>query len=374
MAFKLQRPTPLYQQIIDDIKLQIERGELAPGQKVLSNQKLAEYYGVSLITIKRAMAELIREGVLYAQQGDGTYVARAEPPDAIAKHRSIGLVLVDFAHPFFSLIMHGAEERAFEFNCNLLVANSGRHQEKEEIQIRRLRERGVDGLIVASLSHQYHPSPTIRKLHQDGFPYVMVSYIEDEDIYFVGSNHQKGAYIATQHLLELGYRRIGYLNGERGNLVGELRRKGYEQALRDFGVAVQKEFQFRLPYKGGEFDFKSGYEVGCEFVKMQPRPEAMFIYNDLAALGFQQALLEHAIRIPEDVAIVGYDNIERSQYAPVPLTTIDQRPSEIGKLALESVLKRIERRDVQIRQTIDPVLVVRQSCGAEIQKAHVGQH
>ncbi|MDZ7401095.1 MAG: GntR family transcriptional regulator [candidate division KSB1 bacterium] len=360
MAIDFTDPRPLYLQIVDTIKEKIESGELQPGDQISSQNELAQEYGVSLITVKKALTELIREGVLFSRVGKGTFVAQPAPSIDFTQHHTIGLVLSDLKNPFFSLILHSVEQKISENGYNLLLSNSSQNIEKEESQIHRFRDLGVDGMIIASTSHVYRATETIRKLKDDNFPFVMVSYIEDEDIYYVGTDHELGAFIATEHLIQRGYQKIGYLSGESGNLLAELRLKGYRRALEQYGRPFRPEFIFPLPMKFRDYD--SGYQIGQQFFQKSDRPEALFVYNDLSALGFEQAVLDQGYKIPDDVAIIGFDDIERGKYAPVPLTTIHQPTDEIGQQSVEQLMKIIDGEPVAVRTILKPELIVRSSC------------
>lgn len=361
MGIDFHNSKPLYLQIVDDIRYQIESGILRVDDQIGSQNELAQKYNVSLITVKKALSELIKEGLLYSRVGKGTYVAEKIDEGHKATSKTIGIVLQDLKSPFFSLIAQEAENTAFGKGYSILFTNSSGQMAKEESQIAHFREMGVSGLIIASMTHEYRANTTIRRLHNEGFPYVMVSYIHDPDIYFVGTDHEYGGYIATQHLIEEGYRRIGCIHGEKGNLVGYLRYKGYMRALGEAGREVNENYVFRLPHGGEWYDFTSGYEIGKQVAQLSDRPDAVFVYNDLAALGFQRAILEHDLRIPEDIAIVGFDDIDRAAYARVPLTTVKQPTNEIGALAVEIILKRNNNLYAPVKTVLNPKLVVRSS-------------
>ncbi|HCA78363.1 MAG TPA: hypothetical protein DEP53_01380 [Bacteroidetes bacterium] len=362
MPIDLQNSTPLYLQIIDDIKSKIASKHLKAGDQIGSHAELVSTYGVSLITVKKALTTLIQQGILYSRVGKGTYVAQLSPDFHDEQHPTIGLVLQDIRSPFFSRVMHSVENTAYELGYHVLLANSSGKPEREDSQIARFRTFGVKGMIIASMSHEYHASPTIRKLFQEGYPFVMVSYIADENIPFVGCDHERGGFMATEYLIKLGYQRIGYINGERGNLVGVLRQRGYAAALKLHGRKLDKRFLFHLRLKGERFDYQSGYEIGRKFAKLKVRPDAMFIYNDLSALGFEEAVLANGLRIPEDVAIIGFDDIERGAYAAVPLTTIRQPSDLIGKQAMELLLRLMEGKEAAHSRILQPQLVARGSC------------
>jgi LacI family transcriptional regulator len=354
---------PFYLQIVDDIKSKIALKKLKAGDQLGSHAELSLSYGVSLITVTKALAVLINEGIVFSRVGKGTYVAQQRTDASRNGHPTIGLVIRDIQSPFFSRVMHSVESAAYELGYHVLISNSSGKPEKEEAQIARFREFGVDGMIIASMSHKYHATPTVRKMLHQGFPFVMVSYIADEDVPFVGSDHEQGGYLATEYLIKQGYQQIGYINGERGNLVGELRRHGYEHALKDHERRVDKSHIFHLSMKGEHHDYRSGFAIGKKFASMRQRPDAVFVYNDLAALGFEDALLEQGLRIPGDVAIIGFDDIERGEYAPVSLSTVRQPTKLIGKEAVNLLMDLIQGKKSNIRHVLDTRLVIRESTG-----------
>ncbi len=362
MPIDVHNTTPLYFQIIDEIKSKIARKDLKPGDQLGSHAELASAYKVSLITVKKALATMIQEGVLFSRVGKGTYVAQPSVDTPRLEQKTIGLVLQDFRSPFFSRIMHSVEDAAYELGYHVLISNSSGKAEKEDAQIARFKKFGVSGLIIASMSHRYHATTTIRRLLREGFPFVMVSYIADEDVPFVGSDHKLGGYLATEHLMKLGYERIGFVDGEKGNLVGGLRRQGYEEALRAHGRRPDKRLLFRLRMKGERHDYESGFEIGKRIPKLDVKPDAIFVYNDLAALGLEDAVIEQGLKIPENLAVVGFDDIERGEYATVPLTTVRQPTDAIGKQAMELLLRFMSGKRNVIRRVVKPELVIRESC------------
>ncbi len=364
MGLNFKNPLALYEQIENDIKSKINKGELKIGDQIRSQSQLSKEYNVSLITVKKALSNLINEGILFSRVGKGTYIARKAKAVDISKHKSIGLVLRDLRHPFFSMIVHSVEEKAYQVGYNILLSNSSGRIDKEESQISHFEDIGVSGLVIASMSLLYRATDNIIKLHKGNFPYVMVSYMEDPDIYYVGTDNEKGAFMATEHLIKLGYERIGYVNGGEGNLLGLLRKKGYEKALKKYQKEMNSKLIFNLSLT--EDRFKSGYKLSKEFLNLNIKPDALFFYTDLAALGFQQGVTDLGLKVPDDVAIVGFDNIDLSKYASAPLTTIEQNANKIGELAVESVIKRIEGKETSVRTILEPKIIIRSSCGASL--------
>jgi DNA-binding LacI/PurR family transcriptional regulator len=364
MMIDFQDPTPLYRQIVADIEEQVASGRLKPGDRIAPQNKLAKQYDVSLITVKKALAELANKGIIYSRVGKGTFVAETPKSGNQAPHKSIGLVLRDLNNPYFSLVVQGVEGKASELGYNLLLSSSSDQEAKEETQIAHFLEIGVSGMIIASMGHHHQATPGILQLQKQKHPFVMVSYVQNEDISYIGTDHVYGAYIATEHLISLGYKQIGYINSEEGDALGDLRQKGYERALKEYGHAVSKDYIYQLPIEGVWNQYQAGYQLGIQIAELKSRPDAIFIYNDLIALGFEQAVLNQKVTVPEDIAIVGFDDIERNLYAPVPLTTVRPPTSTIGALAVETLIKMIGGDPGVTRTFLRPELIVRDSCGA----------
>lgn len=362
-------PTPLYEQIIRDIKNRIARGDLKAGDKLETHQELSKRYSVSLITVKNALANLVKEQVLYTRVGKGTYVAEPMPRKIPrSDERMIGLVLRDLKQPFFSMVVESVERRASELGYHFLLSSSSENIEKEETQIERFRELGVQGLIIASLSYQYRATEHIERLHNDNFPYVMVSYIIDPAYWYVGCDQELGGFLATEHLIKTGYRSIGYVHVGKGNLLSEVRKNGYSRALIENDMPFISDLIYYLepePVDAGADRYALGVQFAGRFAELAKRPEALFFYNDMVALGFIHAAAEIGIQVPRDVAIVGFDDVIVSRYASVPLTTIHQPVDRIGKWAVDMINSRITHQDIGNRITLKPSLVVRESCGAK---------
>jgi len=168
--------------------------------------------------------------------------------------------------------------------------------------------------------------------------------------------------MATKYLIDIGYSSIGYISSEKGNVIGALRYKGYLNALKSADLEPSSR-QLYYTSKGGDKYYRmSGYELGQTIVSQSNRPQAFFIYNDVIALGFMDAVIENGLKIPEDIAIIGVDDIAESATAKVPLTTIHQPRFEIGSTAIDTVIHLAEKKIVPTRQLFKPSLVVRQSC------------
>ncbi|MBU0561836.1 MAG: GntR family transcriptional regulator [Bacteroidetes bacterium] len=367
MTFKINHsdPTPLYKQIEREILQKISSHELKPGELLGSNKILSIKFNVSLITIKKAVANLIKDGTLYSRVGIGTYVAEKKKNIVErSNHKTLGLVLRNLRHPFFSMIFDSLEEKAYQLGYNLLLSSSSNDVDREESQIEHFVKIGVDGLIIASLSQQYYGTPYLDQLNKQNFPYVMFSYIHNPDYWYIGSNHEFGGYLAGKHFVEMGYENIGFLNAGPNNLLGTQRLEGMKRALKEFSIPFLEKFVFNLEKEEYDKDrYDAGLKFGKYFLELKNRPEALFIYSDSASIGFERAVLESGLQIPKDIAIIGFDDIIAANYAPVPLTTIHQPVDKIGSLAVEIVHNRINSQPVGKRTILKPHLVIRDSCG-----------
>ena len=362
-----EAPVPLYQQVAADIRRRIVAGDLPVGSKIPTHRDLSVEYNVSIITINKALSGLISEGLLYSHVGRGTFVmVRPASTSGTAASTTIGFVLRDLSSPFFSLVAHCTQQRADALGVGIVFASSSNRLDREEEQIRRLCTLGVHGLIIVSMSRTYRISEAVQALHDTNYPYVMVSYTAGDDIPFVGVDLAKCGYLATRHLISLGHKRIGYLTDKIGSLNGEFRGSGYRRALAEAGLSVDEQFIYEFPFAGEWNDYKSGYAVGEQLVAASDRPDAVFAFNDLGALGLQDALLDGGLRVPEDIAVVGLDDIELAARARVPLTTTRQPVERIGARALDTVLAKLRGESPPVRQVLEPELIIRQSCGAHL--------
>jgi DNA-binding LacI/PurR family transcriptional regulator len=316
-----------------------------------------------MITINKALSGLVSEGILHSRVGRGTFVA-LRPADSESARTTLGFVLRDLSSPFFSLVAHAAQQRADELGYGLLFSSSSNRLDREDEQIRRFRDLGVSGLIIASMSRTYRISESIQALHDTSFPYVMVSYTDGSEVPFVGMDLDQAGYLATQHLLAMGRQRIGYVGDKFGSIMCELRGRGYRRALEQSGLPVESEFQFEYPFEGEWNDYRSGYAIAERVALLADKPEAMFVFNDLGALGFVDGLLDRGIRVPEDIAVVGLDDIELAGRARISLTTVRQPVERIGAMAVDTILARLRGESPATRQILPPELIVRRSSGA----------
>lgn len=365
--------TPLYQQIAAEIRRQVVDGKLKVGERLPPHRELAKQLGVSLITINKALSGLVSEGVLNSRVGFGTTVAvrpaaLAVPPLGTpdpAAGRMLGFVLRDLNSPYFSALANECERHAHARGYGLLMLSSGNVAEREDGQLRRLLAAGVEGLLVVSMSRTtYRLTESLLELQAQRFPFAMVSYTVGDHVPYVGMDAEAAGAIAAEHLIALGRRRFGFVTDRFGSLSGEARSAGYRRVVREHGLVMSDGMVFEYPYEGEWNDYRSGRELGMHIAGRTERPDALFVFNDLGALGIIDGLTAAGVKVPDDIAVIGIDGIAMGAHAPVPLTTVRPPMDQIGEHAVNAVLAQIAGVPHRFPDLLTPRLIVRESCGA----------
>lgn len=266
--------------------------------------------------------------------------------------RTIGVVLPDLHGEFFSEVIRGIDLAARQAGFHLLL--SGSHADREEMRAVVQAVRGlVDGLIV--MSPDLEPSALVADL-PPGLPVVMLnSKVGGHPS--VTIDNSGGARDVVKHLHALGHRRIAFINGPMHNADAEQRRRGYRTAMSALGLDA-----LECP---GTFTEESGFEAGKSLISGRKRPTAVFAANDSMAIGALSAFLEAGLRIPEDVALVGFDDIPIARFLTPPLTTVKVPIAELGRRGFALLTEGANARPLAKLSTS---LVVRRSCGAEMKR------
>ncbi len=326
-------------------------------------QYIAEKTGVSQVTVSRALnnrpriSERTRERIL-AEAKRLNYrpnaVARAL---AMKRTHSLGLVIPDITNPFVSEVTKHIENSAIAGGYSLLMCITDNSLEKEETSIHTLMERRVDGIII-NHPQSYDEGECFRELRREGVPFVLVGWTKGMEADYVMVDLAEGAYQAVGHLINLGHKRIAYVRG--GN--GHHRLMGYKKALGEHGL----EFDEELVVRCGPA-MEDGAEATRKILAMKDRPTAIFALNDFLAIGVMDALDAAGLKVPDDMAVVGFDDVMLASHLKVPLTTVAQPKEQLGKLAIEILLEKIEKKTKELRQVmLKPKLVIRESSGGRI--------
>lgn len=276
-----------------------------------------------------------------------------------AKHTmTVGMMVTDISNPFYADIVHGAQEVLSEKHYTLILSNTDEASDRELDALNILRQKKVDGMIAVSTGAN---AEAFRKASDEHFPIVLVDRkLPDNHLCTVVVDDEHGAYEATQHLLQLGHRRIGIIMGKAGISTTDNRRAGYVAALRDAGLALDPSLMVH-----GQSTLEGGVAASRTLLDIEPLPTAIFATNNLMTVGLFLALKERNLRCPEDMAVVGFDDVVwLSAFYPT-LTTVAQPSYELGKQAAELLLTMMgDKKAYDPRMIILPAkLVIRESCG-----------
>jgi LacI family transcriptional regulator len=268
----------------------------------------------------------------------------------------IGLIVPDLMHSFFAEIAKGVSAAIRPLGYDVVICNSEEDSAVESSEVDRLLGRQVDGLLLASAQAPSSLS-LFERIESRGVPYVLIDrHFAESHASYVGADDEAIGRLATRHLIERGCRRIAHIAGP-PLTPGVGRLKGYRDALASAGITVPDSYVVHAT------DDASGYLAARQLLALEPRPDAIFGYNDPTAAGAMKAILEAGIAIPEEVKVIGVGNVHYSDLLRVPLSTIDQSSGAIGQKAADMLIKAIGSKRKRPAKTvlIDPILVPRES-------------
>ncbi len=270
----------------------------------------------------------------------------------------IGLVIPDIQNPFFADITRGVEDVAQSNDYALIISNSDEDLAKQKLAVDTLQTEEVDGVIVPPVGKD---DPEIQRLLDSDIAVVCVDRrLETARVDTILSDNRQGAYDAVTHLIELGHERIGFIGGIPHISTSTARRRGYEQALRDHGLTVDPRL-----VKEGDSRRERGRYLTKKLLSLDRPPTALFTGNNLTTLGALSALNSQGIQVPDEMALVGYDDVPWARALQPPPTVVDQPAYEMGRRAAELLLTRLSDSDRSPTVvTLQPELIIRRSCGA----------
>ena len=285
------------------------------------------------------------------------------------RSKTLGLVITTIANPFYTEIAQGIEATASKLGYSIILCSTHSDLATERLYVDMLRSKGVDGIIFTSA---HMGDPNILELAEEGFPIILVNRrtyhpVVQEKVDYVGIDNIQGGFLAVEHLIKLGHRRIGIIGGSSESSVGFERLEGGKRALSVYGLEKRDDY-----FLEGDFLKESGYRGGMKFVRMAEPPTAIFAANDYMALGTYQAVVEEGKEVPEDIAIVGFNDIEFTAMKGIELTTVGQKKYEMGALSVETLVEKIEGRKTGLPKDIilKPELIIRKTCGFHLSGYH----
>lgn len=264
----------------------------------------------------------------------------------------IGVILADSSNPFYAEVLKGIEIASRKYGYQIILMNTERIYENEAIAIETLLQRRVDGLLIAPVQDKNEDINNLRKMN---VPFVIIGrHFEDLEVDEIFSDEEKGGYIATKYLLEIGKKRPIMINGALFKSPARMRYEGFKLALEEKNIPVKKENIFI-----SDIDIEGGYKTIKSVLRKKINFDSIFCYNDLVAIGVMKGLKEAGLKIPEDVAVVGYDDIYFSSFVCPALTTVKIKKFDLGYEGFKMLLEKIKGRRKKVKRKILEVELVK---------------
>jgi LacI family transcriptional regulator len=323
---------------------------------------VAQQAGVSTATVSRVLNNSprvkgeTRAKVLNAMEELGYQPSASARGLALSSTETIALIFPQVSGPFFSEVIQGAEAEAHQHHYHLLIYGVRDIQGND--QLLRFLSSKVDGMILAT---RWVNEAYVSSLQRRRMPFVLLGQEIDGIVAdSIRPSNRNGACQVMTHLIQHhGYRRIAFVGSGQDQAHSRARYGGYCQALQATGLQEDASLIVQ-----GEFDEASGYRAMTHLLDLAAPPQAVFFANDQMAIGALAAAREKQVRVPDDIAIAGFDDIEAAAYVQPPLTTVRQAIREQGELAVQLLLQRMEHPDARAETLVLPTeLVIRRSCG-----------
>jgi DNA-binding LacI/PurR family transcriptional regulator len=322
---------------------------------------VARLAGVSTATVSRALNGTAQIAPATRTAIDQAIDQLGYRPNTIARSlvtkstQTIAFLLPDITNPFYASLVSGIQQHTLLRDHTMLLCTTEGDPEREEQYLDLLRAKQVDGALVDGL---VLPPDRIARFVEDGFPIVCLDRdVDSPSVPLVQVDNRLGARLATEHLLALGHTRIAHVAGADELRISEQRLAGYRDALARAGVAADPDLVVT-----GSFTEGGGYHATRTLLESGTEPTAVFAANDLSAIGVINAIVESGWRVPDDVSVVGFDDLRLSAFTSPPLTTIHQPAVEIAQRACEILVDLIRGRPVhRLQYLLEPRLVVRSS-------------
>jgi LacI family transcriptional regulator len=339
-----------------------------PAPLVPTLKEVADIAGVSTATASRALSGLpgvrdsLRAEIFEAARSISYHPNRAARNLRVRSSRAVGVLIPDIENPFFTSMVCGIEDVLGKTDYSLLLASHNEDPEQETRRLEVFRADGVAGLIfVASRA----PSGLYLEMGKAGRALVAVSRdVPRLRVDQVTVANQEGARAVVSHLIQLGHKRIAIINGPPVFPTARDRQAGYEEAHRDAGIAPDGSLTVLCAFKQAE-----GYSAMQQLLNMPSPPTAVFAASNLLTLGALQAIHERHLGIPNEIAIVGFDEMPWAMSLRPPLTTVAQPAFDVGRTAAELFLARVREPSLPRRQVVlETQLIIRSSCGSKSKK------
>ncbi|MFA7372473.1 MAG: GntR family transcriptional regulator [bacterium] len=358
-------PEPIYRHLQESIIARVRKGDFKPDDALSSENELAEEYGISRGSIRTALKELQDKGVIYSIAGKGSFVSRQISDQSVSKQDRIAFIVPSLDGSDLQ-IYRGIEDTLNTEGFILSIFNSQRSIEQENKNLKLLLEGKEKGAIIFPNWGRTN-AEALFELKMAGYHFILIDrYFRELETDYVVTDNKKGGFMATEHLIKLGHKRIGIVLGLTCTAI-EDRFEGYREALAQYGIvhdpSLVRRFQ-RDDAEENEPSTETGYNEAVDLLK--DKPTAIFATNDFLARGTIKAIQDAGMNIPGDISVIGFDNQGFAERLNPALTTVAQPFYELGQRATRMLLVKISSDNSKegcIKKVLSPELVFRRSSG-----------
>lgn len=358
---------PKYVQIKNNLIKIIEEDGLKEGDLLPSETFLATSYGVSRVTVRQAIDQLVREGLVYKIQGKGTFYRGKPDKSKDARTHLIGVISPVTRWYIYPHILDGIEQKVQEYKYGVMIGNSRGDVDKEASIIRDMLKKGVEGILLEPAASSFFMTRQARTLLPSlKVPVVLIdSFYEEARSYLsmISPDDAEGGRRAAEYLVSMGHRKIGIVY-KRDVMAGRLRYLGFKEKLEELGCPIAPEHVWTFSSEDGDTDIEPTRRLVRKFLMLdkKDRPTAIFFFNDETALHGLQMIRSAGLSVPDDVSILSYDDSEFARFCEVPLTSLSHPKEELGRRAVEILIGIIEGNIMPPQQILfAPKIVERHS-------------
>jgi len=348
---------PKYVKIFNYFKMLIESGDIAFGDKILSESEIVLKFKVSRHTVRQALMKLEIDSYIYKEQGRGTFCCYKESKN---DKKNIAVLTTYISNYIFPPIISGIEEVLSASGYTLTLFNTNNDKQKEGEYLRKIIDSDFAGLIIEPTMSALENTnlDLYKELDKKELPYIMINAKYDEiSPAYVIMDDVKGGYILTKYLIKMGHKRIAAIF-KNDDIQGVNRKLGFMKAMVEFNIDIKNEYT--LNYGTGEENCLP-YEFTRNLLKKNNPPSSIVCYNDQIALYVLQAAHGAGLRVPEDISLVGYDDSDLSTATELKLTTVNHPKGEMGRRAATLLINMIEKNKEKPYYVYKPELILRNS-------------
>ena len=324
---------------------------------------VAAHCGLSLATVSRVLSdssytvsESTRQRVLDSARTLNYMPNELGKSLKTRSTRDIGVILPNITNPYYALLLQGITDEAERFGYHILLCSSHRNPEREAENISTLLGKRVDGILLSSIN----PDPeAVHRAQAAACPLLAIEQPLSVPCPLVGFDYRGGAMMAARHLIELGHKRIAFIGAPLDRPSRRMMLEGYRAALTEHSIPLRSEYELLDGVdseRRSTYEIENGQECARRILRMNPMPTACVCLNDMTAIGAMRAFTAAGVRVPEDISLIGFDNIPFCELTSPALTTVEQHARELGALSVRRLLGKDDSTPAPA-----PTLVLRQS-------------